>query len=328
MHETVVNMVSSAAAGIIGRLIFHPIDTVKANMQSLHSHLGNTIKKESIGTSIRALYRGLGVVLVAGTPATICYFNTYEIAKSYLEKHTFLRNSEFSVYLCGGLCAEIVSCILFVPTDVIKERMQVQGAVRFNSNTAGNAVPSQAEYYRSAMDAVRKISRKEGMFGFYKGYGASIISFGPFSAIYFAMYEGLKKSLANLENGTVKELKFQDNLLCSSFAGASAAWITNPLDLAKLRLQLRRAAKEKISNDSLDSTFGQMRHIYKTEGARVFFKGAGARVLFHAPTTAVTVSWTHTLALQTHFGLLHCVQSLTVPNHYHSHSQSHSHSTC
>lgn len=267
-------------------------------MQSTSSSLWHTIRNESFSTSMRALYRGFGVTVIAGTPATITYLNTYEAAKGFIEKHTFLRHSEFSVYLCSGLCAEVVACVLFVPLDVIKERMQVQGIMPTVSNAAAKAIP-KTEYYVSAIDAIKKISKQEGIYGFYKGYGASIISFGPFSAIYFAIYEGMKKKVASYDGGKrVKDLKFRDNLFCSSIAGAVAAWITNPLDLVKLRLQLRRANKDKISNEALDSTFGQIRHIYKTEGIRVFFKGAATRVLFHAPNTAVVVSYSLHLPLR------------------------------
>jgi hypothetical protein len=297
MHDVLVHIASSAAAGFIGRLLFHPIDTIKANMQSTSSKLATTLKNESLSTSVRALYRGFGVTVIAGTPATITYLNTYEAAKGFLEKHTIPRHSEFSVYLCSGLCAEAVACVIFVPLDVIKERMQVQGAISLARNSAVSKV-AKKEYYGSTLDAIQKISKQEGIYGFYKGYGASIISFGPFSAIYFAIYEGMKKEMVSYEGlGSAKELKFQDNLVCSSVAGAVSAWTTNPLDLAKLRLQLRRANKNSISNEALDSTFGQIRHIYKTEGIRVFFKGAGTRVLFHAPNTAVVVSKFNDLSL-------------------------------
>jgi hypothetical protein len=81
------------------------------------------------------------------------------------------------------MVAEAVSCILWVPIDVIKERMQVQ---RLTTNT-------DALYYRSAPDAMRKIMAYEGLRGIYRGYGATLASFGPFSAFYFVFYEELKR---------------------------------------------------------------------------------------------------------------------------------------
>jgi hypothetical protein len=296
MHDSMVNLASSAFAGTVGRICFHPIDTFKANMQVSQDGqkiLMQTLRKESASTGVRALYRGLGVGLVGGVPATALYLNSYDYAKKHLGNAWLFKNSPFSVYLLGGLFAEAVSCVVFVPVDVIKERMQVQG-VNKSSAFTGKNVPEGAvkEYYKSSLDALSKIFRQEGVYGLYKGYGASMISFGPFSALYFGFHEEMKKLVASYGGDTrsTAALSFRENLLCASVAGASAAWITNPLDLVKLRLQVRRANKAKLSTEALDSTFGLLRYIYATEGLRVFFRGAGARVLFHAPNTAVTVS--------------------------------------
>lgn len=68
------------------------------------------------------------------------------------------------------------SCAIFLPVDVVKERLQVQDL--------------QRDYkYDGSLDAFRTIWREEGLRGLYKGYGATIYSFGPFSAVYFALYE-------------------------------------------------------------------------------------------------------------------------------------------
>jgi uncharacterized protein (DUF849 family) len=45
---------------------------------------------------------------------------------------------------------------------------------------------------KSAADAARKILASEGVSGIYRGYGATLASFGPFSALYFMLYENWK----------------------------------------------------------------------------------------------------------------------------------------
>jgi hypothetical protein len=75
-------------------------------------------------------------------------------------------------------CCEIVlSCAAFVPVDVVKERLQVQSSYK------------SAFQYSGTIDAFRTIIKQEGLRGLYKGYGATLFSFGPFSAIYFMLYE-------------------------------------------------------------------------------------------------------------------------------------------
>ena len=66
-----------------------------------------------------------------------------------------------------------------MPIDVVKERLQVQ-----KSTTSVSS-------YRNTNDAFRKILQTEGIRGIYKGYGATLLSFGPFSAFYFLFYENV-----------------------------------------------------------------------------------------------------------------------------------------
>ena len=78
----------------------------------------------------------------------------------------------------SGLTAEMISCVIWVPVDVIKERLQVQ-----------SQLPPHVPRYRGNIDALMTISRTEGLCGIYKGYGATVASFGPFSAFYLMFYE-------------------------------------------------------------------------------------------------------------------------------------------
>lgn len=74
------------------------------------------------------------------------------------------------------------SCIIFVPVDVVKERLQVQRKV---SEVAGK----ETTLYRGSYDAIRTIFKDEGLMGIYRGYGATLFAYGPFSAFYFLFYE-------------------------------------------------------------------------------------------------------------------------------------------
>ena len=86
------------------------------------------------------------------------------------------------------------------------------------------------------------------------------MSFGPYSGLYFLFYEMLKERAADFsaqdylrkvsmkdESGRQaarkQDLRFAQAMFCSMQAGVAAAVITNPLDLAKLRMQVQRAGK-------------------------------------------------------------------------------------
>ncbi len=85
------------------------------------------------------------------------------------------------------------------------------------------------------------------MGGLYRAYGATVASFGPFSAFYFMFYEYFKgwfvqnDAQAYLERTSEtseikQEIGFFQSMASSMMAGACASTLTNPLDMAKLRM--------------------------------------------------------------------------------------------
>ncbi|RLN50265.1 hypothetical protein BBJ28_00003747 [Nothophytophthora sp. Chile5] len=171
--------------------------------------------------------------MLGSAPATCLYLTSYEVSKEKLLGIDSFRAFPSLLYLGAGMAAEALSCVLWVPIDVIKERMQVQGQVKVSSGT------KRTLYYRNTLDAVQTIARTEHLRGLYKGYNATLLSFGPFSALYFMLYEQ-SKALAQTRLG-VQELPAHYTLASAALAGATASFLTNPLDLIKLRLQVQRA---------------------------------------------------------------------------------------
>lgn len=74
---------------------------------------------------------------------------------------------------------------------MVKERLQVQ-TVKTSSSTA----------YTSSLDALQKIYALEGLRGIYKGYSATLFSYGPFSALYFLLYEKVSVLDSNPDQAT------------------------------------------------------------------------------------------------------------------------------
>lgn len=275
-------MLGSAVSGLVARVPCHGLDTLKARVQQNSSGtLFGTLTALLRAEGVKGLYRGFGVAMVGSLPGSCLYFTTYEVVKGHLAP--FLP--PVAGHLCAGLAAEAVSCVLFVPVDVVKERMQVQ-------NLGGRV------YYHSARDAVRQIvGSGEGLAGLYRGYGATLASFGPFSALYFALYEWLKERArggstsitTSAANTTADPLPLGVQMVVAGTAGAGASLLTNPLDLIKLRLQVQRGGGESTHTHYKGLGHG-LTLLVKEEGARGLFRGAGIRIIFHTATTAITVS--------------------------------------
>jgi len=319
------DVLSSATAGIISRILTHPLDTTKARLQANNTYyrgpidaLLRTYKHEGI----RALYRGLNAVIVGGTPGTILYLTGYaywrdtisSAVSTWNERDDTISTSaakdnkpsslsqgeEFTVHFMSGMLAETVCCIIYVPVDVVKERMQVQQQYKQMKNTSDT-------YYRDSFDALQKILKTEGLRGIYKGYGATLASFGPFSALYFMFYEQCKmrakeyyigKHGDNQSSPIVKadgDLPLLYLVACSSAAGALASFLTSPLDMAKLRLQIQRGQAAASNNAGQGQTVYKgmvdcLHSAYNKGGIRGLFRGAGARVIHFAPATTITMT--------------------------------------
>ena len=58
-------------------------------------------------------------------------------------------------YFISGFMAEAVSCVFWLPIDVVKERMQVQTNLKIYN-------------YRNGLDAITTILKTEGVVGLYR----------------------------------------------------------------------------------------------------------------------------------------------------------------
>jgi hypothetical protein len=258
-RDLVVTLLASSTAGLMARLALHPLDSIKANLQT-----PSPVPVRQLLS--RNLYSGLGVAALGSVPAGCLYFTSYEQARASL------GNDSLS-HFAAGMFAETLSCLLWVPVDVIKERLQVQQ--HFKARTYS---------YSGGLDALKTILRDEGLHGLYRGYGATLASFGPFSAFYFVFYEHFK---SNLSGRFDSRIQFAEFACSGALAGALAALITNPLDMAKLRLQIQRAKGDFGPYTSFPRSFET---IVKVEGWSALWKGAGMRMAFHAPSTAISIT--------------------------------------
>jgi len=260
----------------------------------------DVLLKTARSEGLTGLYRGFGAVVVGGTPGTVLYLTSYDLAKQRLiqqftkdEGHSSsLPNNggnlwrDFAIHFSSGMFAEAVACIVYVPVDVIKERLQVQHA-------------TDELAYKGSWDAIKTIGRTEGIPALYKGYGATLLSFGSYSGLFFLLYEqmvaGVRYQLNKGDVSPSREVPFYWTLICSCSAGALASWITSPLDMAKLRLQVQRGqrASSQVSSTEpvlYDTVWDCLVDSYRRNGMKGLFRGAGARVLHFAPATTVTIT--------------------------------------
>jgi hypothetical protein len=77
------NLLGSSTAGIIARLVCHPIDTVKSRLQSGKISFGSdiiqTFRNNYKNEGITSLYRGLSATIFGGVPGVCIYLTSYDV---------------------------------------------------------------------------------------------------------------------------------------------------------------------------------------------------------------------------------------------------------
>jgi solute carrier family 25 folate transporter 32 len=83
-----------------------------------------------------------------------------------------------------------------------------------------------------------RIIQKEGFRGLYHGLSPTIIALLPNWAVYFTVYDQLKRLLQQQEGNVSQEILVGPNIIVAAGVGAATSIVTNPLWVVKTRLQV------------------------------------------------------------------------------------------
>ncbi|PIN14896.1 Mitochondrial carrier protein PET8 [Handroanthus impetiginosus] len=242
LHVLYEGAVAGAAAGAVVETVLYPIDTIKTRLQAVRGG-GEII--------LKGLYSGLAGNLVGVIPASALFIGVYEPTKQKLLK-IFPENLSAIAHLAAGALGGAASSIVRVPTEVIKQRIQIGQFV-------------------SAPEAVRLIVANEGLRGLYAGYGSFLLRDLPFDAIQFCIYEQLR---IGYKLAARRDLNDPENAIIGAVAGAITGAVTTPLDVIKTRLMVQGSAKQ------YNGIFHCVNTILREEGSSAFLRGMGPRVLW------------------------------------------------
>ncbi|VDC06510.1 unnamed protein product [Peniophora sp. CBMAI 1063] len=266
-----VNMAAGALAGITEHCVMFPVDSIKTRMQVLsaspaavYTGLGNAVTRISSTEGLRVLWRGVSSVILGAGPAHAVHFGMYEFVKEYTGGNKEDVTNQWISTSVAGAAATISSDALMNPFDVIKQRMQVHQSA-----------------HRNMFDCARSVLRSEGVGAFYVSYPTTLTMTVPFTATQFTVYEHVKSALN--PSGIYSP---SSHVLAGGLAGAVAAAVTTPLDVAKTLLQTRGSSQDpqiRAARGMLDA----FRLIWAREGARGFVRGLTPRVITHMPSNAL-----------------------------------------
>jgi solute carrier family 25 iron transporter 28/37 len=310
------HMIAGGMAGLIEHGFMFPVDTIKTRMQSAipttivtQSSSSSSVHATTTTTTTKApgmiqvlktirsegyirLYSGLSAVLSGAIPSHALYFATYEFAKDCLTNRRIRRSSSDPIPVVtnappntmvigvAGIMATMAHDAISTPLDVIKQRMQLNGN------------------YRTMLSCFRDVLKNEGMKAFYISYPTTLMMNVPYTMVHFIAYETFKYLLHNdhhhdhddhdehdhddhhHHHGERKEQMWK-HFVSGGIAGTLGAAVSNPFDVVKTRLQTQGPKEYAGVRDAT-------RRILKEEGLGGFLRGVTPRMLYHAPSAAIT----------------------------------------
>lgn len=216
----------------MGDMLMHSLDTVKTRQQGdphlppKYTSMGNSywtiLRQEGIA---RGLYGGVLPAFLGSFGGTVIFFGCYEWSKRYLVD---IGVTPAVAYFSSGFVADLAASPLYVPTEVLKTRLQLQG--RYN-----NPYFFSGYNYRSTLHALKTIYHTEGFRELFSGYKATLFRDLPFSAFQFAFYEQEQKLARNYMGSNDIGLSLE--ILTGASAGGMAGVLTCPMDVVKTRIQ-------------------------------------------------------------------------------------------
>ncbi len=191
----------------------------------------------------------------------------------------------------AGSVGGLLQCIALVPSEVVKCTMQT-------TNLHGTDVSTvQGSAFHQTTITVRKIFQKEGIRGFYKGFGPTALRDIPSIGFYFFTYTRSRDWMGKLEQGdtplepgqTHHEPSSMATMIAGGLAGTISWVVVYPMDVIKTVTQVSKGpvlGNPKAYSDMNSLEVG--RTLLRHHGVQIFFRGLGPTVLRAFPVNATT----------------------------------------
>lgn len=253
----------------------YPVSVIKTRLQVASK---DTAQKNALSVfrnilkvdGIPGLYRGFGTVITGAVPARIIFLTSLETTKVATIKmlEPFKLSEPVQAALAnglGGMSASISAQAVFVPIDVISQKLMVQGY-------SGHAK------YTGGLDVARKLIKADGIRGLYRGFGLSIMTYSPSSAVWWASYGSSQRVIWRLLGHNSEHVETAPSPLQivsvqaagGVIAGAVASCITTPLDTIKTRLQV-------MENKQRQTARQVVKNLIAEDGWKGLYRGLGPR---------------------------------------------------
>jgi len=164
-------------------------------------------------------------------------------------------------HMIAASMGEAMACLVRVPTEVIKAKMQTQETATLTQT------------FRSVLQETHGSVLSTFTGGLYRGYGMTLMREIPFAMIQFPLYESAKVWWGEHQGSPVNPLQAA---ACGSISGGFAAGVTTPLDVVKTRLMLGADKDGEFYKSASDV----VKRILANERPSAFLSGVQPRVMW------------------------------------------------
>lgn len=204
-----------------------------------------------------------------GVPSSTSYILTYDwLVHSVLPP---LIPSEVIAPLAAGILARTAVTSVASPLELVRTNLQSTPLSPDNPHTL-----------RSVLSSVRGLVSRQGVSFLWRGLGPTLWRDVPFSGIYWANYESIKKSFRR-RGHTGTWVAF----VSGASSGILAALVTSPFDVLKTR---RQALLMSSSNKRVSGTIPLLLKVVRREGVSALFAGNLPRMAKIAPACGIMIA--------------------------------------
>ncbi|KAJ5602186.1 hypothetical protein N7510_011720 [Penicillium lagena] len=284
--EAVKDIVFGSTAGMAGKLIEYPFDTVKVRLQSQPAHIPlrytgplDCFRQSFQADGVRGLYRGISAPMTGAAVETSCLFFSYRIAQNLLRLSIYPDTEQLpfsALVLCGAASGSVTSLAL-TPIELIKCKMQVP------TESAGLKAPGP-------LVLITSVFRHEGLLGFWRGQLGTLIRETGGSAAWFGGYEGVSSLFRKYSHqSSAESLPVYQQMIAGATAGISYNFLFYPADTIKSRLQTEDLSRLPVNSER--QTFWSVgKTLWKQQGIKGMYRGCGITCARSAPSSAFIFS--------------------------------------
>ena len=270
----------------------HPLNVLKTRAQAFSSqqqHAASRLQQlqRLVGDGgVRGLFAGLGPVLAGAIPARAAYILALEGVRPSAERtaRAVLPAQDASVHAAigngtAGLAAASASMIVYVPMDVVSQKMMMPTTAAASGGAPSSSAASSGVGVASV---VRDIVSTSGWRGLYRGIGISFAIGLPAGSIWWATYGATRAWLKGADGGGggggdsgggggVRLSELQQTAASSTAAAVATVLSVAPIDTVKTQHQLATASGE--------TAWQLTRRLVRTDGVLSLYAGTTPRLL-------------------------------------------------